>query len=76
MFIKHLCEKDEHADFELNNNKFEHSSCSDNQLLSHNYFSGDADIESLPSENEKPLKKAKVSRKTRPSTLSVVEYNS
>ena len=75
MFTKHLHEKDEYADFELNNNEFEDSSCSDNQLLSYNYFSSEADIESLSSEKEKPAKKAKISRKTRPGTLSLVEYN-
>ena len=54
MFTKHLLEKDEYADFEINNNEFEDSSCSENQLLSHSYFSSDADIESCYSEKEKP----------------------
>ena len=72
MFTKHLHEKDDYADFELNNWEFEDSSCSDNQLLSHDYFSSDADNESSSAEKEKPAKKAKISRKTRPGALSVV----
>ena len=45
LFTKHLCEKDECADFDLNPSFLEESSCSENQFTSAFKHGSDADSE-------------------------------
>ena len=50
MFTKHLCEKDEHANYEIEHNMLGDSSYSDNQLLAVFDNSSDADDENTTDE--------------------------
>ena len=73
MFTKHLLEKDEFEDIELDNDLFNDSSCSDNQLPSYHLFSSDANSENSCNDDEIYVKKTTKRRKIRAGTFDKVE---
>ena len=62
MFIKHLHQKDENADLELNTNVHDYSSYSDNQFITAFNSSSEADDE-FSSSNDKPVKRSPCKRR-------------
>jgi len=75
MFTKHLCEKDEWADFELETNFIDDSSCSHNQLLLK--FDSDSDADCKFSSANEHVKKfsPKTPRKKRVGMCNIAYFN-
>ena len=73
MFTKHLCEKDEYANNELDRNFIDYSSYSDNQLISNLHTSSsDATSNACNFAEDKVKKKQRVN----PGSTSVSIFNS
>jgi len=76
MFTRHLCEKDEYANYEIEHNMLDDSSYSDNPLLSVLNNGSDADGEDSADEKKPCFKKnTNLKRKVRQGTYNIVEYN-
>ena len=73
MHTKHLFDKDENANLELNPNIFVDSSYSDNQFIAAFEYSTDADDEQSSNEETNPVKSRK-KRKSRAGTYNIVQH--